>query len=139
MNLKIIAGIVLFFLGLGAGVWEWIRSGLATPLPLVGLILSALGLYLIISGARTKKKGISTIEAVSTPVAAVVGFALGTIAYKELTKYFEQRSVQQQLTLSQVEEIDKKIDELYIQGRLDSERYRKAKELVMQLKTRTAR
>ena len=138
MNLKIVVGIVLFFLGLGAGVWEWIIAGFTTPLPVVGLILSAIGLYLIISGARAKK-GVSALEAVSTPVAAVVGFALGTIAYKELMKYFERRGAEQQLTLSQVEEIDRKIDELYYQGRLDPERYRKAKELVAQLRAKAAR
>ncbi|MGC8987960.1 hypothetical protein [Infirmifilum sp.] len=137
MNLKIVIGIILAVLGLGSGVWGWITSGLLGAFPAAGLIMFLIGIYLIISGIRSPKKSASAIpELVATPLGLAVGYALGNIMYENFKKYLDEKSSKQQLTLSQIQEIERKLDELYLQGKMPPDRYQRAKILVQELKRR---
>ncbi|MGB9709713.1 hypothetical protein [Infirmifilum uzonense] len=137
MNLKIVIGIILAVLGLGSGVWGWITSGLLGAFPAAGLIMFLIGIYLIISGIRSPKKSASAIpELVAAPLGLAVGHALGNIIYENFKKYLDEKSSKQQLTLSQIQEIERKLDELYLQGKMPPDRYQRAKILLQELKRR---
>jgi len=92
MNVKVIVGILLLIFGLGGGVVEWFRSGLATPYPMLGLAATAVGLYLIADGLKKRQSKTVSREgvAIGTLLAAVVG---GTLLASELKKKVEGSSV----------------------------------------------
>ena len=138
MNLKIIAGIVLLFGGMGLGVWEWMQAPFNVKFPTLGLISMGIGIYLIVSGAMSAKKKTSTLAeaggALAGITATVVGFTLGQIAYEKMKEAFTQQGTS--LTPAQIDEIERTADELYRQGRMPPEKYIKVKQLIQELRRR---
>ena len=132
MSLKVIVGIILAVLGLGSGVWSWFLAGLSGPLPAVGLIMFLIGLYLIISGLRKPKT--TTTDIVTAGLGLLVGYAAGKVVYDQIQKFFESKEKERQLTYEQILALERKVDELYLQGKMPPERYNRSKQLIAQLK-----
>jgi hypothetical protein len=125
MNVKVVVGILLLIFGLGGGVIEWLRSGLATPYPMLGLAATAIGLYLIADGLRKRQPKIVSKEevAIGALLAAVVG---GTILASELKKKVEGGGVPR-------EEIDRALAQLELlraQGKVTPEKYTELKTIL---------
>ena len=125
MNVKVVVGILLLIFGLGSGVIEWLRSGLATPYPMIGLAATAIGLYLIASGLRRRQpRTVSREEvAIGALLTAVIG---GTLLASELKKRVEGGSVSK-------EEIDKALMQLELlraQGKVPPEKYAELKAIL---------
>jgi hypothetical protein len=125
VNVKVVVGILLLIFGLGSGVIEWLRSGLATPYPMIGLAATAIGLYLIASGLRRRPpRTVSREEvAIGALLAAVIG---GTLLASELKKRVEGGSVSK-------EEIDKALMQLELlraQGKVSPEKYAELKAIL---------
>ena len=125
MNLKVIVGIILFIFGLGTGVIEWLRSGLATPYPMIGLAATAIGLYLIIDGLRKRQPRVVSKEevAIGALLAAVVG---GTLLASELKKRVESRGVPKE----EVEKALAQLELLRAQGKVTPEKYAELKAIL---------
>jgi len=125
MKIKVLFGILLSIFGLGAGVLEWVRSGLATPFPMLGLAATAIGLYLIADGLRKRQPKTVRKEdiMIGTLLTAVIG---GTILATELKKRLEGGNVSR-------EEIDKALMQLELlraQGRVPPGKYAELKEIL---------
>jgi len=125
VNVKVVVGILLLIFGLGSGVIEWLRSGLATPYPMIGLAATAIGLYLIASGLRRRPPRTVSREgvAIGALLAAVIG---GTLLASELKKRVEGGSVSK-------EEIDKALMQLELlraQGKVSPEKYAELKAIL---------
>jgi hypothetical protein len=125
MNVKVVVGILLLIFGLGGGVIEWLRSGLATPYPMLGLAATAIGLYLIADGLRKRQPSPLRREevAIGALLAAVIG---GTLLASDLKKRVEGRSVSK-------EEIDKALMQLELlraQGKVPPEKYAELKAIL---------
>jgi len=125
MNAKVVLGILLLIFGLGGGVIEWLKSGLATPYPMLGLAATALGLYLIADGLRKRRpKTVSREEvAISALLAAVVG---GTLLASELKKRMEGGGISR-------EEINQALAQLELlraQGKVTPEKYAELKAIL---------
>jgi len=139
MSIKAIIGIVLIITGLGLGVWDWLRSGFSGVFPYVGLVMTAVGAYLFFSSVFSRSKSPSATENITkaavTAGGVAVGAAIGTLAFKKLMEYMEERK-KGEISSQEIIEIDKRLDELYKTGELDPERYKKAKELIYQLKVK---
>jgi len=134
MSIKTIIGIILAVLGLGSGVWGWLLAGLSGPFPVVGLILFLVGLYLIVSGLRKPKT--TPTDIVTAGLGLLVGYAAGKIVYDQIQKYFEEQERKKRLTYEQVLALERKVDELYLQGRMPPDRYQRSKQLIAELKRR---
>jgi hypothetical protein len=125
MNAKVVLGILLLIFGLGGGVIEWLKSGLATPYPMLGLAATALGLYLIANGLRKRRpKTVSREEvAIGALLAAVVG---GTLLASELKKRMEGGGISR-------EEINQALAQLELlraQGKVTPEKYAELKAIL---------
>jgi len=125
MKIKVLFGILLSIFGLGAGVLEWVRSGLATPFPMLGLAATAIGLYLIADGLRKRQPKTVRKEDVmiGTLLTAVIG---GAILATELKKRLEGGNVSR-------EEIDRALMQLELlraQGRVPPGKYAELKEIL---------
>jgi hypothetical protein len=125
MNLKVIVGMILFFFGLGAGVIEWLRSGLATPYPMIGLAATTIGLYLIIDGLRKRQPRVVSKEevAIGALLAAVVG---GTLLASELKKKVDSAGVPKE----EVEKALAQLELLRAQGKVTPEKYAELKAIL---------
>jgi hypothetical protein len=134
MSIKVVLGIILTILGLGSGVWSWFLMGLSGPFPVLGLVLFFIGLYLIASGLRKPK--VSTGDVVKAGLGLLVGYAAGKIIYDKIQEYFTEQQRSGKLTLDQIIEIERKIDELYLEGKLPADKYQRSKLLIAQLKQR---
>jgi len=131
MKIKVLFGILLSIFGLGAGVLEWVRSGLATPFPMLGLAATAIGLYLIADGLRKRRPKTVRKEdiMIGTLLTAVIG---GAILATELKKRLEGGNVSR-------EEIDKALMQLELlraQGRVPPGKYAELKEILENAKLR---
>ena len=125
MKIKVLFGILLSIFGLGAGVLEWVRSGLATPFPMLGLAATAIGLYLIADGLRKRQPKTARKEDVmiGTLLTAVIG---GAILATELKKRLEGGNVSR-------EEIDRALMQLELlraQGKVPPGKYAELKEIL---------
>jgi len=134
MGIKAIIGIILAVLGLGSGVWSWLLAGLSAPFPVVGLIMFLVGLYLIVSDLRKPKTAPTDI--VTAGLGLLVSYAAGKIVYDQIQKFFERQEMEKRLTYEQILTLERKIDELYLQGRMPPERYQRSKQLIAELKQR---
>jgi len=134
MSIKVIVGIILAVLGLGSGVWSWLLAGLSGPLPVVGLIMFLVGLYLVISDLRKPKT--TPVDVVTAGLGLLVAYAAGKVVYDQIQKYFESQEREKRLTYEQVVTLERKIDELYLQGRMPPDRYQRSKQLIAELKRR---
>ena len=121
--------------GLGLGVWDWLRSGLAGVFPYIGLIITAVGAYLFFSSIFSKPKESAITKAAVTAGGVAVGAAIGTLAFQKLMEYVEERR-RSEISPQEIAEIDRRLDELYRTGELDPERYKKAKALIHELKVK---
>ena len=134
-SIKAILGIVLMIAGLGLGVWDWLRSGLAGVFPYIGLIITAVGAYLFFSSMFSKPKESAITKAAVTAGGVAVGAAIGTLAFQKLMEYVEERR-RSEISPQEIAEIDRRLDELYRTGELDPERYKEAKALIYELKVK---
>jgi hypothetical protein len=134
MGLTGILGIILAVLGLGSGVWSWFLTGLAGPFPAIGLIMFLIGLYLIISDLRKPKT--TPTDIVTAGAGLLVSYAAGKIVYDQIQKFFEEKEKEKRLTYEQILALERKVDELYLQGKMPPERYNRSKQLIAQLKQR---
>jgi len=125
MNAKVVLGILLLIFGLGGGVIEWLKSGLATPYPMLGLAATALGLYLIADGLRKRRpKTVSREEvAISALLAAVVG---GTLLASELKKRMEGGGISRE----EINQALAQLELLRVQGKVTPEKYAELKAIL---------
>ena len=123
MSIKAIIGIILVILGIGSGVLEWLRTGFATPYPALGLIMTAVGTYLVIDGLRRRAKP-SLPRGDVTMAALLLGVIGGTVA---LAKLKERAS---SVSREEIEEALKQLELLRLQGRITPERYRELKAIL---------
>lgn len=127
MNIKVIAGIILVVLGIGSGVLEWFKSGFAAPYPAVGLIMTAIGIYLIINGLRKRKTGLLSLPKGSLPkedvtlAALLLGIIGGTIA---ISKLKERAS---SVSREEIDEALKQLELLRVQGKITPDKYQELK------------
>jgi len=125
MRAKVVLGILFLIFGLGAGVLEWVISGLAAPFPTLGLAATAVGLYLIADGLRRRQR--ETVRTEDVAIGALLAAAIGgTILASELKKRMERGNVSR-------EEIDKALMQLELlraQGRVPPEKYAELKAIL---------
>jgi len=139
MRWKIPIGIIFIAGGLSAGFWEWIRGGLIGAFPAVGFALFGIGMYLVLSEVFKREKGVplGTVGKIAgTAGVLTLSYLLGKLAYDKLSEYFHSKSLEQKLSNEELIALEKYIDSMNIKGQLDNERYRRAKELIFELKKR---
>lgn len=135
MNWKAIIGIILLIVGLGAGVLDWVRVGLAGNIPVLGLVSCVIGGYLVITGLFKKKKKEPKILGELGKIGAVTaGFIIGTIAYEKFSEYLKDRTAKQSVSDEELINLEKKLDLLYLNQEIEPEKYAKAKTLIIELK-----
>lgn len=117
MNVKVLLGILLVVFGLGFGVIEWVRSGLAGPYPMIGLAASAIGVYLIVDGIRKKRTQQITGGDIIPLAGIMAGMIAGTLLIDELRKR------QSKLSNQEILELERMLEEARIQGKVTTQKY----------------
>ncbi|MEM1632411.1 MAG: hypothetical protein QXX83_09810 [Thermofilum sp.] len=125
MNIKVLIGLILIIVGLGSGVYEWILAGFLAPIPVIGLSISLVGLYLLIDGLRRRRP--RTISKEELTIGALLSAVIaGTIAISELKKRVESKTVTQR----EIEEGLQQLELLRLQGKISPEKYREYKAIL---------
>jgi len=139
MRWKIPVGIIFIAGGLSTGFWEWIKGGFAGAFPALGFALLGIGIYLVLSEIfkREKEVSLGTVGKIAgTAGVLTLSYLLGRLAYDKLSEYFHSKSLEQKLSDEELIALEKYIDSMNIRGQLDNERYKRAKELIFELKRR---
>jgi hypothetical protein len=131
LGLKSLIGALLFIFGLGAGVYNWLLTGFSSPFPFLGIALCLIGIYLIYSDLRKKKKTLDkTVVDIAALLAGVVG---GIIAVEKLKSKLESTK----LKVTQINELEAQLEGLHTQGRISNEKYLEIKSMIEELKRRS--
>ncbi|MCR8473763.1 MAG: hypothetical protein QXR44_04150 [Thermoproteota archaeon] len=131
MGLKSLIGALFLIFGLGTGVYEWLISGFSTPIPFIGIALCLVGIYLIYSDLRRKKK---TVDKTVVDIAALLsGVVAGIIAVEKLKSKMENTKLKN----NQITELEAQLEGLKAQGRISNDKYLEIKSMIEELKRRS--
>lgn len=130
MSIKVLAGILLFIAGLGLGVIDWVRGGFSGTYPLLGLAVSAVGVYLIADGLRRRASPRVSGKEVMTAAGLMAGIIAGTLLVSELKRR------QSKLSPQEILELEKMLEEARITGKVSPQKYAQLKAELEDIKRR---
>jgi uncharacterized membrane protein YsdA (DUF1294 family) len=131
LGFKSLIGALFILSGLGAGLYEWFLTGLSSPVPFVGIALCVIGVYLIYSDLRKKRR---TIDKTLVDVTALIGGAVaGIIAMEKLKSKLESSK----FSNPQIAELEAQLEGLRAQGKVSDEKYAEIKLMIEELKRRS--
>jgi len=133
MRFKFLLGGILFIIGLSAGVYQWISAGLTGALPVLGLILIFVGLYLMVSDLATKKKPKKTI-AVDKELLTTAGLLAAVVGGLVTIEMFKKR--QSSMSNEEILQLERDLEQLRSQGRITETKYRELKAIIQEVKRR---